>query len=408
MKPALIVLAAWIATTFFSFCRGDDFAERLRKGGYKEHVEAYAKLLESRSSDDNLRYQLGMLQFLQAIESTGQSWYRMGQARGMLVNQLPLIRLNVPDNPNPEKTDYQAFRQAFDHAVKLLAETEVTLAQIKSDEVAVEVELSKIGMDWNGNGKIETGEWLSDNIGTFLSRAAWNPDAWPLTIRFDRADVYWLRGYCHLLQGFAKIVLAYDQQAAWDACAHRLFSGVEPTLNFLKEEKNAQEGMFNEILDWVAAIHQMRFPLIDGQRVMSAHDHFLETIKLSRMFWENALAETDDLREWIPNPRQTPPLPGGEVDQEMLNGWFEFLDEAEALLNGEKLVPFWRGNDPKRGLNLKKVFSEPKELDVVLWFHGSACVDYLQEDLPVTDPATWQRLNRVFRGEFMGFAIWFN
>jgi hypothetical protein len=42
-------------------------------------------------------------------------------------------------------------------------------------------------------------------------------------------------------------------------------------------------------------------------------------------------------------------------------GWLEFLDEAKALLKGEKLIPFWRKGE-ERGINLRRVFTEPRTL----------------------------------------------
>ena len=116
-------------------------------------------------------------------------------------------------------------------------------------------------------------------------------------------------------------------------------------------------------------------------------------------------AETDDDHEWIPNPRQKGVL-GVPVRQEMIDGWMRFLDESEDLLAGKKLVPFWRGAET-RGVNLRKVFTDPRPFDSVLWIQGIGATPYL-EDGPMTNPEVWGRLQRVFGGEFFGFAIWFN
>jgi len=126
---------------------------------------------------------------------------------------------------------------------------------------------------------------------------------------------------------------------------------------------------------------------------------------LSRESWKFILAETDDDHEWIPNPRQTGVL-SVPVRQEMVDGWLEFLEETEALLAGKRLIPFWRG-DPSRGVNLRRVFTEPRPFDLVLWIQGSAATPYLEKG-PLTKPEVWARLQRVFGGESIGFAIWFN
>jgi len=100
-------------------------------------------------------------------------------------------------------------------------------------------------------------------------------------------------------------------------------------------------------------------------------------------------------------------VPGVRVTEDMVKGWEEFLVEAERLLDGKTLVPFWRGSDKGIGINLRRVFTEPTAFDLVLWVQGTAATPYLEKG-PVTRPEVWQRLQRLFRGEFIGFALWFN
>jgi hypothetical protein len=138
-------------------------------------------------------------------------------------------------------------------------------------------------------------------------------------------------------------------------------------------------------------------------------------IRQSRASWTRILAESDDDREWIPNPTQTGVIPGVRINREMIDGWHGFLDECENLLTGDKLVPFWRGYKERpeealaagRGVNLRRVFLEPREFDLVLWITGTGATPYLEEG-KLADPEVFQRLTRIFGGEFIGFAIWFN
>ena len=90
----------------------------------------------------------------------------------------------------------------------------------------------------------------------------------------------------------------------------------------------------------------------------------------------------------------------------MVEGWYDALHEAELILQGKKLIPYWRPGD-NRDLNLKRVFFEPREFDLVLWVQGSAAVPYL-EDGPSTSAETWRQLQRLFNGQLGLFAIWFN
>ena len=118
------------------------------------------------------------------------------------------------------------------------------------------------------------------------------------------------------------------------------------------------------------------------------------------------MAETDDDREWIPNPNQTGVVPGVKITEAMVQQWLEFLDEVDSLLNGKKLIPFWRGTEPV-GVNLERVFTEPKPLDLVLWVQGTAAVQYLEKG-ELTSSEFWLQLNAAFNGRFIGFALWFN
>ena len=83
----------------------------------------------------------------------------------------------------------------------------------------------------------------------------------------------------------------------------------------------------------------------------------------------------------------------------------KFLDEAEGLLAGRLLVPFWR--DSTKGVNLRRVFTEPRNLDIVLWVQGTAAAPYL-ENGPRTSMDTWTRLTDVFQGNFFRFFVWVN
>jgi len=160
------------------------------------------------------------------------------------------------------------------------------------------------------------------------------------------------------------------------------------------------------IPDHASFFHLLHFPVKEPARMESALKHLEAMVTLSRESWKFYLAETDDDHEWIPNPKQNTVMPGGKVTDEMVKGWLSFLEEAETILAGQKLVPLWRGADQK-GVNLRRVFTEPRELDLIFWFQGTAAVPYLEEG-PITQPEIWTRLLRVFRGEFIGFAIWFN
>jgi hypothetical protein len=87
---------------------------------------------------------------------------------------------------------------------------------------------------------------------------------------------------------------------------------------------------------------------------------------------------------------------------------------VERILNGERLIPFWR---PFRrelprggrglGVNLHKVFHQPRRWDLVLWVHGSGAAPFLEEG-ELTDVNFWNEMERTFNRNLLGFSLWFN
>jgi hypothetical protein len=159
------------------------------------------------------------------------------------------------------------------------------------------------------------------------------------------------------------------------------------------------------VSDLIAAIHLIRFPVKEPERMRSALGHLEQTLALSEESWRFIRAETDDDREWLPNPRQTGVLRVA-VSDEMIDRWLEAVAEARKILAGERLLPFWRDGET-RGVNLRRVFTEPTTFDLVLWFQGTAATPYLESGT-ITDSATWTRIVEAFGGSFPGFAAWFN
>jgi hypothetical protein len=110
----------------------------------------------------------------------------------------------------------------------------------------------------------------------------------------------------------------------------------------------------------------------------------------------------------LPIPTNLKPEPlDAKGMREMVDGWLSFLGEFQEILAGRKLAPFWRGDDVRLGVNVRRIFTQPRPFDLVLWVRGSTVAPYLERG-EITRPEMWDRHQRVFRGEFIGFAIWFN
>ena len=366
-----------------------------------------AELLQN-PKDDQTRFGLGTLQVVRAVEHLGQSLHRYGlrSDRGQRL-RIPFLRLPVPTNPKPEAITYAAARKILQELIDDLKKAEATLAEVRDDKVKLPLRVGLIRLDLAGDGK------AGDRFSTILSRylgiregAAKDAD-W--LVAFDRGDVAWLRGYCHLLMALSEVAMAHDGQELFDCTAHIFFAKVQTPHKFLASLPDDEGGPLDirgfNIADLIAFVHLIRMPVKEPDRMKAALTHLERMLALSKESWKYILAEEDDDHEWIPNPKQKGVL-GIPIRREMIESWLETVNEAEALLAGERLVPFWRGTE-KRGVNLRRVFTEPKTLDLVLWVQGTAATPYL-EDGTLTKPEVWQRLLRVFGGEFIGFAFWFN
>jgi uncharacterized protein (TIGR03000 family) len=380
----------------------------LLKGQLAEGETALLERLKEASKDDQARFGLGTLQFVRAIEHLGQQLYRYGlrSDRGQQLN-IPFLRLPVPTNPRPDACTYAAVRKIFADLIADLHKAEATLAAVQDEQVKLPLHPGSIHLDLVGDGKAH------ERFGTILMHYIGGGGNLlqdeRLLIVFDRGDVAWLRGYCHLLMALAEVVLAYDGQELFDCTGQIFFAKTETPHKFLATLPGAPGGFFDvggiDIVDLIAFIHLVRLPVKEAERMKTALSHLEQVMALSKESWKYILAETDDDHEWIPNPRQRGAL-GIRVSQQMVDSWQEFVEEMEALLAGKRLIPLWRGRE-QRGINLRRVFLEPRPLDLVLWVQGTAATPYLEDGI-LTKPTVWNQLQRVFGGNFVGFAIWFN
>ena len=373
----------------------------LSSGKFDEGVAALEAHLKVEPKDDVSRLGLGVTQFVSAVQRLGQKLGAYGPRPRFAFAGTPVIA-EVPAPAEP--LTYPALRKINQEWLEDLARIEATLAKITSEEVKLPLHVGRVTMNL---GTAETRSLtLLPILQQFrLGTAGREAD---FVIAFDRADVDWMRGYCHLLSALAEMTLAYDGQELFDISAHRLFQHAKTPHAFLLEPNRIPNGgwfQFEDFADAVAMIHMLRFPLVEPKRMEAALKHIEQTLSLSRQMWKRVLAETDNDREWIPGPKQKGAI-NIPVTQEIVDNWMRALDEAELIVQGKKLIPFWRGK-PTRGVNLRRVFLESRQLDIVLWIQGTAATPYLEEG-ELTKPDTWQQINRAFGGQFLGFGFWFN
>lgn len=395
----------------------------LRDGRLAEAAATMKSAVDKNPQDQQARFSLGVVQFLQAIERLGQDQHRFGLLAGR-ARSLPFMRLPIPENPNPEQISYQSARDLVQRLIDQLQQAEQTLSGVTPDDVRLPLKLGLIRLDLNGDGKLADEEtmWHITQIlqNPRLPQKAGPPKEFPVV--FDGADVLWLQGYCHALSAIGEIVLAHDWQDQFERTAHLFYPNVDSPYDFLAAEGTGSFMSFGgqNLLDVVALLHTINYEVFQPERMQKALMHMETVIRLSRRSWQMIEEEEDDELEWIPNDQQTSLMRGFTVGRELMTGWQEFLDEMELILQGKKLVPFWRGIkggvplfarsvpiNPELGINVRKIFTQPTRFDLALWLQGTGFAPYLETG-EITSPEKWQKMMRSFRGQFFTFALWFN
>ena len=372
---------------------------------------ALGELDAAKASDPLAAYAAGSVQFFVALEKLAGGLHRHGFESPQSF-MLPLMRLPVPANPNPEPLTYEGFRQILSDFREAMGQSAATLALVPAGaDIGLEVDLARLGIDLDGDGKIAPQESAAAIMAALSSGAA-APDASALVFRFDRADGYWLQGYANFLMAQSDFWLAHDFRQAFDESFHMLFPKaklpMQDTLVPLDEQSGSMFASEWRIADFVSFIHLVNWEVAEPERRKAARAELLEMIRLSREDWKAIRAETDNDREWLPGPQQSGVhrLTGLEVTQIEVQAWHAALQMAEDLLEGRKLLPHFRFAD--KGINMKRFFDEPKTFDLVLSITGPGVVPYLEQG-PMLTSEEWWALQSQFGGAgFMTFALWFN
>jgi hypothetical protein len=422
MKPLLhaLFLCSLLATALLAQMRAtagtpDSLDAFLREGRIKEALTAYAA-----PSDNAGRFSLAVVQALDGLQQFSAGMHSVGINPEFVQSGIPFFRVVPPgqlQNPKEPATPAKVAR-LFEDLRASMRRANATLAQIDGREFGVEVNLSRVLLDFDGDGQCSTNETLLASLGRTFDLPAQAPSAYvqradglpaqardgrDIVVRFDGADAVWLRGYTHFLAGLLDLLLAYDWRPVWDQCAHAVFLHPEPLppiARFSQETRN-----FDYWADLVAAVHNMPLKLVDKDGPRRARDEFRAMIACSHVCWQRVLAETDNDKEWLPSPKQTGPG-GARITQAQVDAWQRVLAELDAIASGRKLLPHWRMK-PGVGINVEKLVASPPPLDLVLLIQGSALVPYLEEGV-VSDQRTWSPLMQAFGSGFLRFAIWSN
>jgi hypothetical protein len=365
--------------------------------------------LKGDPKNDNLRFSLGILQFLEAVSQLIQSIHYYGMRDYSHENfGNDLFGIPFAHTDSPHQISYVQARDIAANFIRDLQRAESTLAAITDRNVRLPVHFGQIRLNLTQQVG-EPSDQLLWKLYSKITHTTISPeDAKDFIICFDDGDVHWLRGYCNLLTALGEIYLAYDSQETFNCTAHLIFAKVDSPYKFLQSGKKTRyfDKGDAEIVDLISLIHTIRWPLKEPARLKSAFQHLKMTIHESKVSWSSIQEESDDDHEWLPNPEQTGVIPGVSVQQGMIDSWLEMMDQADKVLDGKLLIPFWRSTDGS-GVNLKKVFLQPRNLDLVLWVQGPAALPYIEKGA-LAKPEPWLRLPREFGSQLPGFAVWFN
>src|SRR5262245_10157600 len=375
--------------------------QHLYAGTLRQGAVELTRFAAQNPDDPSARFALGGLKFVIAVEQLAQSLHRHGLEAPRSINA-PILRLPVPPNPRPEPLTYEGFRNILERFADDLGAAERTLAEVGEAQVKLPLDLARIHLDLNGDGRIQDDERLWSILARLDLRAAGAPES--LLVTFDTGDVLWLRGYARLLMGTAEFWLAHDFRPMFEQSFQLFFPRAQ--LPFAPGpaalEPSARENVI--IADAIVFVHLFNWPVVEPERLPRAVAHWRAVASLSRQSWAAILAETDDEHEWLPNPRQSNLFPSLPVGQDRIDAWLAVMDELDAVLEGRKLVPHWRF---AKGFNLRRALLEHKTFDPVMWIAGPGIVPFLEDGPTITSDA-WNQITRTIQGNFFAHAVRFN
>ena len=407
---------------------GDAFRDALYAGELAKGVGTLTPL--AAGSDQEAKFGLGALQFLQGFEGLVQALYRHGLSSPDAGPLGPVLGIPVPQNVLAEPLDYGKFRTILQNLVTAMDTARATLTQAgESGDYVIEVDLARVRFDINADGKADASESVGALFRTLAGVEAQPPEPLPnpttpetggvtsapseegsgaaeqMLIGLDRADAIWLAGYSEVFAIQSDFFLAHDFTDFFNSIFHRFFPRAR-----LPMQPYAQGGSLvmdpqtdTAIADAVAAIHTLNWPVVEPERLKGVLERAGAVTNFSRANWAAILLETDDNHELLPSPRQTGPS-GEQVTQEQVDAWLKTLDDVDGVIAGELLLPHWRF---RQGFDLKAYFETATRTDLVMLLTGMGALPYLK-DGPIANAEVFAAANRAFGENLIGYAFWFN
>lgn len=374
----------------------------LKEGKLEEGLQHFAD-----ATDNQDLFALGMLQALDGLQAFSAGLNRFPYRQDGILRDIPFLRFGgrLPASAESETITPERLGVLFRDLRAALRLANATLARMNEDPFKVQLNLSQLRFDINGDDVVAPEETLVSVLGRALNMPAPRRDRQDVVVRLDLADGIWLKGYTHVLTGLLEVLLTYDWLPLWPYAAPMLFADYAPVSPMAEVVvRDAPMGM-GSWLDAIALLHAMQLDVSDESGLRRAKEAFLGVVACSRASWALILAETDDDMEWIPSSSQTGPG-GARIAQAEIDAWLGILDELEAVLKGDVLLPHARMR-ADRGIHIPTLVENPPRLDLVMLVHGSALVSYIEQGR-VSNAVRWNHLISPFGTNFGLFALWVN
>ena len=353
------------------------------------------------------RFALGGVRFLRTVEGALQLRWQTGLSEQMTM--IPFLRLPIPENPNPVAFNPAAIATLFKNVTTGMDSACAPLAEIKDGtDFGVEIAFKDIWFDINSNNTRDDGEDLLTALGPMIMGWQWDerdPATPAPVIRFDAADAAWLSAYTHLLGGLSEMILAYDPTAPITRITNARAAMTKLGVIAPDPMFGMGGGASMDAVDYFAMVLATLNQTPDKAKMLSAQTHLLAMVEDNRRFWAEVAKETDNDKEWIPKDGQKSAM-GIDLPPGTGPMWLGVLSDVEALLKGEKLIPFWRIDGPA-GVNIARMFTDPRPIDAAAWIQGEGAVPYLETG-DLISPQNLTQFDAMMSGETMLFTLYLN
>ncbi|WP_265500668.1 hypothetical protein [Paracoccus beibuensis] len=340
----------------------------------REGLAGASAALEQTQQTADRDMALAAVRFLSGIEAAYQARWLIGATDPLL--PLPVLGASLPPNPQPQPMSASFLNKMMED---LAASMQATRDALPDGDASLVLDLRTLWLDVDGNRQRGPAEDLAQLGGLPLPEG-------PAVVRFDSADLHWLRGYTHLVEGLATLTLAFDPQPA---LAQRIELEKALALQFAEPpgqmarapNMDAEARAFGPLVDRVAVLVQTLRQQPDPQLTQAAGQHLRQMVTANRDFWAVVATETDNDREWIPNDAQEAAL-GFDLPPGTADMWLAILDEVDQALAGRMLIPFWRFA-PGHGVDLSLWLEDPRPVELADWVQGTAALPYARPGLTV-------------------------